>query len=428
MQMTKQTSINVDRFTIKQFAIALLFVIPYLETGPLYYAFTNSNRTYYWRSILSFQIILFVVLIMRHGKSRITGKYSKSVFLISAYLLINGVLSLVLGADMGALLVTLLSFVIPLANSNLVLKDIDKEELRLEKIIKWSINLYVLFVIYCIVFNIAKYGLVLSYVNNRFRLSASAGGPVILGYTISLVFVYMLANKDLFTFKNLVFNSVVFVLAVTYTMDRGAYVILLLGVFYLVVTEKNKIISGVFVLGVIFGIIYFSDELFGKLIKTLFGNRVMSTDITETMRFVTAMHCLSDYIKEPLYYLTGHGIGNFFPFQQWTASNAGISSSAYARFDVNLFSYKGNMILVQPHNTIIYLLMETGAIGIVLFLRTSFVGMKNDEGQIQSNVLVVVTAFLLLALMESTIIVQPGIACMWWLMVGLTKKRFGTLK
>ena len=135
----------------------------------------------------------------------------------------------------------------------------------------------------------------------------------------------------------------------------------------------------------------------------------------------------SAYGKEPLYYITGHGVGNFFPFQQWTASNAGVSSNAYAWFDVNLFSYKGTMILVQPHNTFIYLLMETGALGVLLFLRTVFVGMKDGNGAIHPNILIVVVAFILLALFESTIIIQPGIACMWWLMIGLTKSRFGTI-
>ena len=421
--MSSNTKKIIDRNTIEEFLVALLFVIPYAETGKLSFAFSDSAKTFYWRSILVFEMGLCVVLMIQHMRPQIRGKTNKSVFLYAVYLMINGVLSIMLGASGGAMLVTMLSTIVPLVNATFIISHIERRSLDINKIVKWAVNLYTLFVVYCVALNIVRYGLTLSYINNKFRLSASAGGPVILGYTISLVAVFMFANKDIFSTKNLVINSVIFTLAITYTMDRGAYVILLLGVLYLALTEKNKVITGLFVLGFIFGVIYLSDEILGKVLELLFGNRVMSTDLTESMRYKTAITCLSEFIKEPIFYLTGHGTGNFFPFQQWTASNAGVSASAYARFDVNLFSYNGSSLLVQPHNTFIYFLMETGFIGIVLFLRTVLIGLRDQEKKISPNVLIVVLSFLLLGMLESTIIVQPGIACMWWLMIFFTKIR-----
>lgn len=411
-------SLKIKYSMLKSFFIILIFIIPYAETSILAFAFTDSAKTFYLRSILIFQMVLFLGLSFYHGKRIIKNKTSKVILLFALFIFINCIMSIVLEAKVGAALVTGLSILLPIANANYLLISIRKNNLNIDNIIKWAVNLYSIFVVYCIVFNIAKYGLELSHGSNRFRLSASAGGPVILGYTISLVLIFMFANKDIFTRKNVIINSAIFILGITYTMDRGAYVILILGLLYLLVTEQDKMLKLILFIGIIVAVVFMTDTVYERIFELFFGNRTME-NLTETMRFKTAVECINEYIKNPFYYLFGQGVSNFFPFQKWTASGGGVN--------INLFSYYGTMLLVQPHNTVIYLLMETGIVGILFFLYFSFCGQKNLDGKYVFNVIIVDISFVLLGLFESTIIIQPGIACMWWLMVLLTKIRFNTI-
>ncbi|MDY2637343.1 MAG: hypothetical protein SOV56_05335 [Phascolarctobacterium sp.] len=400
--------------------VIIITLMPYLETGPFAFAYTNSSKTFQIRSILLFQILLLVYLIFRLLKSKVFIIKNNILFFWTVYSFCNGVMSVALGADIGAVVVTSFSFILPLLNATIIAYFIDRDDLDI--VVKYTINIYAIFIVYCIIFNTLNYGMSINFLTNHYRLTAPAGGPVILGYTISFFTLFMIVNRFVFSKLNLYLNMAVFTLGIIYTMDRGAYIILFLCISYVFATSFNNNSINVLVFSIVMSaFLLFSDSIM-DIVDMLFMNRVMENDFSDSMRYVTSMSCIYDMLNEPIYSVFGHGLGNFFPFQQWTAFNKGASEIVYEDFTFNLFLYKGSLLLVQPHNTFIYFLMETGVIGVLFFLQYVISNYQNIGRKRKLSVAFTITAFLILSVLESTIIVQPGISCIWWFILIITKR------
>lgn len=412
----------INKNKIITWLISVLFILPYFETGPFYHIFSDADYNYCLRTILILQVLIASFLLVRNFKCRISGS-RKSVFIFLLYIFINGLFSAIVREHVLAVVISILTLSLPVIIATLIEDEIDRYELDINTIIKNCINIYSLFIVFTVFFNVYNYGLALSVLNNTVRLSASAGGPVILGYTISLVLMFTFVSKDVFSRTNYTIVCFIMIGGIVYTMDRGAYLIMLLGFLYLAIKERNKLHTALFIAAILLVVLFNSHNILSKLLPVLFNRENMS-NLQNEGRFTMAVKFLSLFIREPNYLLFGHGLDNFFPLQTLTAKNS-FATVKYIYFHPNLnsFIYKGVRYAGQPHNTFVYLLMEAGVVGVVAYLSVVFYGIRDKYRKIIPNVLTISLAILLLSMMESTIFVQPGVACTWWLIMNLNRKK-----
>ena len=86
----------------------------------------------------------------------------------------------------------------------------------------------------------------------------------------------------------------------------------------------------------------------------------------------------------------------------------------------NHFSYAGMSLLVQPHNSFVFALMETGMAGFLLYITIikRCVGYKIVKHKKYRFEYVLFTGSLLFVLfLESTFFVAMGSASLWWLII-----------
>ena len=112
--------------------------------------------------------------------------------------------------------------------------------------------------------------------------------------------------------------------------------------------------------------------------------------------------------------LFGKGLGEFFPYQLWMTNREAFSG-------YNTFYYEGQRLLVQPHNTLVYVLMESGLIGLtvfgVLFYRMMKPKSTGTGVQRRIEFALFLIAVLMVFFFESTAFVAPGSASLWWFVV-----------
>jgi O-antigen ligase len=136
--------------------------------------------------------------------------------------------------------------------------------------------------------------------------------------------------------------------------------------------------------------------------------------IEDSARTLTWINTLKIYINQPLLSIfLGTGIGQFFPYQSWV-----ISQRSFESF-FNIFYFNGASLLVQPHNTFIYLLIETGFIGLSLFILGFIRIFRNSYSKAKkfNYAYAIVGVLIYLNLFDSVFLILPGISGVWWLVL-----------
>ena len=86
------------------------------------------------------------------------------------------------------------------------------------------------------------------------------------------------------------------------------------------------------------------------------------------------------------------------------------------------FLLDGISVVVQPHNTFIYILIENGILGLVLCLlalgriTVSFLNCKSYN---YANKVMIVAVFGFVNCFDSILYIQPGVATLFWMMLFL---------
>ncbi len=261
------------------------------------------------------------------------------------------------------------------------------------------VNIIINIVIYQFSFGITEFG-------ESSRLISPGGGPVIFGYTIAIMFALLLFYKNKITgFKFLVICFIM-VIASFFTGSRGSmWPITLLLTIYLIEDKRKMGIAVLFLLAV--------SALYINPVEFLKSNIPRFFNLLDDGRILTLLNSIEIYSRQPLFrILFGTGLGVFFPYQKWYL---------YRTPGINYFLYDGMTMLVQPHNSYIYLLLETGIIGVILFFYPAYKAImlfprlkytKNIKYAFFTIVLIT-----LLNLFDSVFITAPGSATLWWLIL-----------
>lgn len=396
-------------------SLPICFILPYLEVNAVRRLLTYSNSDAIFPANLVLVCIysfLLLALTPRQSKTAILNPkglnqvaYFKLVF--DVYLLVFSVLSCLDKGNIQATIFQLAYFIIPFWYSIIFIRYIIMNGLNVPKVIRNGTLLFTAYLIANIAINLVNYGFTIGVS----RLISTGGGSVLLGYTIALVAAFVLRFRP-FSRAVEIMIILVFFIAVLMSGTRGGIWPLLLLIFVFAVTKRTGRLN-VLALVCLFLVIILLNPLSFVLEKF---PRV--ANFAESGRLTSIVNCLRAFGEQPLYeQIFGAGFGNVFPYQKWLI-NTDLRGSYFERY--NLFQFNGQYLLAQPHNTYMYFLLETGIVGLLLYM-ILLNKVKNLLVKSNSNVFRAKSAripfytFVLLGMVESTVLIQPGTAGLWWI-------------
>lgn len=279
--------------------------------------------------------------------------------------------------------------------------------LSTEEIVKYGVPFYVVAQLGFLLINIFVYGFSFDG-NAESRIISVGGGPVILGYTIALVLACWLLYRNRMPRRWNIFVVASCLLLSFATGSRGSMWPVLLIALVLLLGRYNRF-SAIRWLAVLLGaavLILFVDleSLFPRLFLTSGSGRFSSVESNlKAFRTFT--------FPEVLF---GKGLGEFFPIQMWNMNKL---SSMFVKY--NQFYYEGISLLVQPHNSFVFALMELGVVGLAVYTwivkRAMGIKILNEKWGAEWGLFVLVALAVLF--FESTLFIATGAASLWWLIL-----------
>ena len=396
----------------KEMLVAVLFLLPYLENNftqkYLQFYFDNS----YIRAITVVSSIVMVIVlvgIVLKNKLKIDKSIRTIRGLLLSFVLYSGLSSMLITKDSTVSLCVWIWCATPILFALLVIYYFDVSELKLTRLIKYGILWFAIYLFIVLVYYIVVHHL---FFDSTVRMKPRGGGAVIFGYTIALFFSLTLIYKNEFNRVGYYGLLVLFSIGALGTTTRGAvWLIVLLWVanFLFVSFSSKRILFFLFLIPVVFfvcSIDFTSLETttfvgFGRLLNLHSFRRDTSTDgLIEVFKIIPLQQKL-----------VGTGLGGFFPYQQWSIFNGDVEN--------NMFTYMGQSILVQPHNSFLYMLMESGLCGTTLVVAALMKGLgkciKKKSNRWLFRV-IFIGAFIVLNCLDSVFFVQPGTAYLFWLL------------
>lgn len=270
------------------------------------------------------------------------------------------VCALLSGGAVQRVLMQALWMVAPLLFAIFLIGLAKKRSLRFSGLSEIVVIAAALFSCVLIVYNFAVYGF--NLVNGR--LYCPGLGSVALGYTNALVIALALSRKGASTLVPapiLLLSVLVLLASVLLTGSRGGmYPALALALIYILPT-KNAAATTLVVLGAMVVLLLFNP------VEAFLSGRAGNL---QSGRYATWDAAYAAFLDgSPIDQLFGYGLGNVFPFQDWyTSYYTGHIERGFTDGAWNSFSFRGNTMLVEPHNTYVWLLLEGGALSLVGFV------------------------------------------------------------
>ena len=402
--------LKINKKSILELFLSILFLIPFysirivrdnlnIEVKNL---FLDSNIT-----ILLILIFLFMLIII-FSKYKRNSKSSKKIKKIILFKIIVDILLILLNLykdiSQQYFWIQFLWIALPMYFSLLYVLLIDKLELNYRKIIYYGIVFFVLYVVVNLLINVFIY----DFDFTEDRLISTGGGPVIYGYTIVLVLSLLLIFEDLFSRKQFTIIVILLFIGSIFTGSRASIIpFVVIIIFYLLYSRRYSLVFKSFLIGILAISIIMPNNLLVLLVPRI-------TNLYDGSRFDTLLNSIKVFNQSNVEeLLTGYGLSGFFPYQEWlNSSNRGAEFINY-----NTFNFNGYSFLVQPHNSFVYMLMETGLIGFLLlvgFISYYLIYFISKKDYMRT---LFVFTFAFLNMFDSVIFVAPDSASLWWTML-----------
>jgi len=402
---------------ILNMSLPICFILPYLEVNAVRSLLTYSNSdAIFPANLVLICIYSFLLLVLTPRQSKTANFSSKSLnrviyfkLIFDVYLVIFSVLSCLNKGNIQVTIFQLAYFIIPFWYSITFIRYITVNALNVSKIVRNGTLLFTAYLITNIAINLMKYGFTIGVS----RLISTGGGSVLLGYTIALVAALVLRFRPFSRAVEIVIIFVFFIAALMSGTRGGIWPLLLLICVFAITKRTGRL--NVLALVCLFSVIFLLNPL--SLVLEKFP-RV--ANFAESGRLTSLVDCLRAFGKQPLYeQIFGTGFGKIFPYQKWLI-NIDIRGSYFERY--NLFYFNGQYLLAQPHNTYMYFLLETGIVGLLLYIillkKVYSLLIKSNRDAFQAiSARILIYTFVLLGMVESTVIIQPGTAGLWWIIL-----------
>lgn len=391
----------------KEDTIALLLFLPFIEGLIDFIKIYKGNAIF--RSIVFLEIIIAVLLASKNLLSSYKGSESKKIISFHSELLfvVYTTFSLLFTNIQYVSLSTLSWVCTPILYSMAVCIYVIKNSLSINLILRKMLIFLSWYCCFAVLRNILKNGL---FINSSVRLNTTGGGPVIFGYFLAICIAILYLEKDLFSDKERIILLTIYSVTIIATGSRGALfpalMVIISDLIMNMKTRKGFQISMFLFVSVVL-ILFIFDPL-GKL-EQLFPHFF---DKEIGSRGLSYLGCLSIFGKtDMLHKIIGYGWGNLFPYQEWVYKTTQISGYSQG----NIISIMGERVLVQPHNTLLYVVLESGIIGLVLFMGMFFKYFKESVlcKNLRYIILLIVVVFV--NFFDSVFIVEPGTSSVIWL-------------
>ena len=390
--------------------LPICFVLPYIEIGPIRRLFEYSDgSSNFPASLLVIILVGMIYYIALPTKTMSCLKNTAIIGIILNYYLILRMMFAIPNSEYSVkvLLFQILWFVLPFWYALIIVNYIIQRQLAIGQVVKRGVALYIIYLVYCIFVNIRQYGFVFSIAGvNTDRLISTGGGPVILGYTIVMILALIITVQPYQSKSTEIIVVVLLTGATLFTGTRGGMwpALILLGIS--VLTNKRKRLNYFVLIAVMFIAMFINPIEYLEMLFPRIANVAESGRITSIGKGLTLFSEM-----KPLEWLFGTGFGNLFPYQR------------YCNFHIdgdNTFFIMGMSMLVQPHNTYIYWLLEAGIVGLILYvalLKGVWVDSSNVSTKNVRQSRMTCVMFIALGMIEATVLIQPGSAGLWWIVL-----------
>lgn len=394
----------------KELFLSMLVLLPYFESNftekYLEIHFANS----FIRSITVIMLLMALVLAPLYllGKNPVYPE--KKIRKVMIAIVIYSAMGVALSSHFVNSICEWTWLATPIVFALLVRKIYFSSKVHINLIIKYAIIWFTLYLILVVTYYIFVHNL---FFDDTVRMHPRGGGAVIFGYTIALFFCLTIAYKKEFTSTAYYFILVVLSVGSLGTETRGSvWLIALLWVanFIFNKLDYKRVILFLILIPIVGAI---SNLDFNSLGTTTFTGIGRLLNLNSFRRVTSTVNVFGAFREfNIINKLFGVGLGNFFPYQQWLINVHNV--------DNNMFNYEGHSILVQPHNSFLYILMECGLIGLGAIISIFITSLKriinNKNFRWIYKTLFVGTVFFLNCL-DSVFFVQPGTAFVFWIML-----------
>ena len=402
------------KYKFSEYFFALIFIIPYMEIGIMNDLSYKKNGLY-----LPFIEIVMIVLgfvflfyylfsINKNPIGKIKMKELK-ILLIHKVIFDMFLLARIMFSENLLMAIFQLSYItVPFYFALIALLIIIKRNINIVNIMKIGIFYFTLYCLVAYIYNIFVLKIDL-FSTISSRLVTPGGGPVILGYTIVIIIslIFIIRDKQQSIKYYLQLSILIFVSFATGSRGSMWPVSLLVLIFILQnrnIKKKIIIINMLLILVIIIRPINLIIEYVPR-----FGMNISS----DSARVYTALNSLIIFSQESIdKILLGFGVGQFFPYQQWQI--------LFNPYISNIFYYKGYPLLVQPHNTYIYLLLESGLLGLILFMNIIIYCIRiclKKQLPILRNGIISILLLLLLCFFDSLLVIHPASSSQLWFII-----------
>lgn len=406
----KFKKITFTKKSVIELLLGLMFVLPYAETGGLRKALEYFNDRVYIHPMIFIMFttsIIFHGLILRVKERKRQDKLHNYfiVFFIIAFTF--GIVLSLFSNQTDVFLIQYIWYIVPFIYARKVYQLVGVYNLNYKNILKNGLFFFSLFCIFSLVYSMLNFGFVAG-TSVRLTGGSGGGGSVIFGYTIVLFFCLLIILRKHLSAMEVFLYGLTLVTTSVLTQSRGAiWMIFLMLVPYIL--GNKKVITKILIIFITTVVLIFLDPF-----RFIYNYAPRALRFEDSSRTLTWFNALKIYINQPLLNIFfGTGIGQFFPYQSWM-----IAQRSYETF-YNIFSYRGSSLLVQPHNTFIYLMIETGIIGLTFFLFGFIKAFKLLKKKLEkpSYAYYLIGIFIYLNWFDSVLLVLPGIAGVWWLLL-----------
>lgn len=395
--------IKIKRETVFAFVIFM----PYIERRALDTYLSIRTDDAYFRAMLFVLLFGIAAILVYTASKPKTGTGTKKVlfFYVCYFLYMFCVAILHLKLEPANISV-MLWFFEPMIFAFCFVRMCIKIKLNIPVLFSRMIRYFAVYVLITIVYNVLFYGL---FRKSGVRMTTPGGGCVIFAYTTAFVFALTLAYRECFPQKVFMVIALILTIGVVACGSRGGmWPILGMWFFYYgfsQLTKKRLVITmTAFITVLILNPISMLQTYFPHLFEK--GNKARGTSSSNLM----ALFKESSIVEQ----LFGHGPGGFFHYQKWIMDVAN-----NRRYDWDNYDYvKGYQVLVQPHNTYIYMLYEYGLIAVILLvlflLSNMYACWKSDTNRNKWFMLLPIPVFAFVNCFDSILFVQPGTAAVLW--------------
>lgn len=403
--------IRFNKNTIREALIALVILVPYLEESTVNSSLTiRIGESAYLRPVNIFigVVILGLGVVLFLYQRGIPNKVTKRGLIVGSIIVLSILSSLLQTENFTASLCTLIWFIEPFIYAALAASFCKKFSLNRNSVFKYMCYF---FAFYCL---LKVYGYLSVYgYNSGYRMRATGGGAVIFGYTIVVMFALLITVRERVEPPLFYAILVVYTLTAIATGTRASIwpiIFLWFCVFFFDRWSTKRFILLLAMVPVLIVLIFIDIP---GLISGGSANIARLVSFEDLSRINTASNSMRAFWRFPvLSMLFGKGLGNLFPYQYW-------SLLVQARIH-NTFTYDGFQLLVQPHNSYIYMLLENGLVGLILMITilvktVKVIRLGNEEKYKQRILVVLVIVFV--NFFDSIFFVQPGVAGNFWLIL-----------